>query len=179
MKSRMKTFARYGSDCGSGAVSHEPGEAVLDERGFTLLELFVVLVIISILVLIGIPSFREVRTMAQESRCMAEIRGLEQSINAYVIDKNTLPSDLSHDLTNVNLVDPWGHPYQYLNIANGGVQYEDSAGHALNDDFDLYSTGKDGATTERISLVPGADSVSNDDIVRASEGVYVGRADKF
>ena len=44
----------------------------------------------------------------------------------------------------------------------------------LNSDFDLYSMGPDGA-----SQPPLAAPVSHDDIIRASDGAYVGSAEGY
>ena len=44
----------------------------------------------------------------------------------------------------------------------------------MNSDYDLYSTGKDGAGSPPITAKP-----SQDDVIRASNGSYVGLAANF
>jgi len=44
----------------------------------------------------------------------------------------------------------------------------------LNSDYDLYSDGQDGQTTAPITA-----QKSQDDIIRASDGAYVGLASQF
>ena len=70
-------------------------------------------------------------------------------------------------------LDPWGNPYEYLNIAQGGNQgaRKDKSLVPINSTYDLYSKGRDGDSKK--SLVP---KVSQDDIVRANDGAFVGLA---
>jgi general secretion pathway protein G len=44
----------------------------------------------------------------------------------------------------------------------------------LNDDYDLYSMGQDGVSVSPITAKP-----SQDDILRASDGSYLGLASQF
>jgi general secretion pathway protein G len=44
----------------------------------------------------------------------------------------------------------------------------------LNTDYDLYSMGKDGQTQ-----APLTSSVSDDDVIRANDGGYVGLAEQY
>jgi general secretion pathway protein G len=46
--------------------------------------------------------------------------------------------------------------------------------HPLNSDFDLYSMGKDG-----LSQAPITARASQDDIIRASDGGFIGLAAQF
>jgi general secretion pathway protein G len=70
-------------------------------------------------------------------------------------------------------VDPWGHPYQYVNVAHAkpGDVRRDRNLTPLNSDFDLYSLGPDGRTDARLDQGKG-----RDDIVRANNGQFVGVA---
>ena len=74
--------------------------------------------------------------------------------------------------------DPWGHPYQYFNHAtgtgNGGILRQDLFLVSLNEDYDLYSLGKDGQTAASIGA-----NISLDDIIRASSGAYTGPASQY
>ena len=75
-------------------------------------------------------------------------------------------------------VDPWGRPYAYLNIAaaGGGVGgfRKDKNLNPLNTDFDLYSSGKDGASSGPLSAQD-----SRDDIVRANNGSFIGKGEDY
>ena len=70
-------------------------------------------------------------------------------------------------------LDPWGNPYQYLvyTSTNKGQQRKDKFLVPLNPTYDLYSMGKDGQ-----SVPPLTAKVSQDDIVRADDGGFVGLA---
>jgi len=78
------------------------------------------------------------------------------------------------------LLDPWGNPYQYLNLSDPTIK--DIKGKArkdrnlvpINSDYDLYSTGK-----EWMSASPLTAKGSHDDIVRAGNGRFVGKASDF
>ena len=71
-------------------------------------------------------------------------------------------------------VDPWGNPYRYVNVATAerGDARRDRNSRPLNNDFDLYSMGPDGATGAQLD-----DGDTHDDIVRANNGQYIGAAE--
>jgi general secretion pathway protein G len=78
-----------------------------------------------------------------------------------------------------SLLDPWGHPYQYLKIAGGDVKGKgklrrDRFLNPLNADYDLYSMGPDGDTKTNLNA-----KESRDDIVRANSGAFIGTASDF
>ena len=73
-------------------------------------------------------------------------------------------------------MDPYGNPYQYQTFAGPGVggRRKDQWDNPLNDDYDLYSMGKDGQTAQHLH-----NKKSHDDIVRAREGRFIGLAAEF
>ncbi|MCD0259822.1 type II secretion system major pseudopilin GspG [Xanthomonas melonis] len=121
-------------------------------RGFTLVELMVVIVIIGLLatvVMINVMPSQD-RAMAEKAR--ADVAVLEQALETYRLDNLTYPSTEQGLQALLNLPtglarperyrqggyirrlpeDPWGHAYQYRRPGrNGG--------------FDVYSFGADGA----------------------------------
>lgn len=160
---------------------------LVDNHGFTLVELIIAVAIIGILATMAVPAYTEISQKVKNTSAKSDIRTLELAINAYTIDQNKLPNQLTDIGTQANLKDPWKHPYHYFNIITGtgdpGPQYTTYGApptNILNDDYDLYSMGADGNTAH---LIPDptdpAASTSKDDIVRAGDGSTVEFASEF
>lgn len=121
------------------------------QRGFTLIEIMVVVVILGILAAVVVPRIMDRPDDARIAKARQDIRVLESSLNLYKLDNFYYPSTqqgLEALVTQPsgepaarnwksggyvqNLPkDPWGNDYQYL---NPGVRGE----------FDLFSLGADG-----------------------------------
>jgi len=145
-------------------------------RGFTLIELLIVMAILMTISAIAIPNFMAAIDQARIARATAEIHTLEDEILLYYTINSKYPDDLGQ-VGYGSLLDPWGNPYQYLNHATmkgNGAARKDRFLVPLNSDYDLYSMGKDGK-----SVSPLTAKSSQDDIVRASDGSYVGLASQF
>jgi general secretion pathway protein G len=143
--------------------------------GFTLIEVCIVIAIIATLSAIAVPNYLRYKNKAMIIVAVSDIRMIEKQISLFSQENDgQLPNKLS-DLTTVKTVnDPWGHPYQYLRIDGGKHSAEGKARKNMSDvpvnqDYDLYSKGKDGKTNQ--SFKP---PVSQDDVVRAYDGQYVG-----
>jgi general secretion pathway protein G len=183
MKIKDKTCVRYRGDYPREIMAEAvpiEGRAALGNRGFTLLELLVVILIIGILIAIAVPGYTELKNSAKISRCAEEIRGIEKAIGSYQADHGSLPDSLD-DLKQGTFKDAWGNPYVYLKIGNTPplpqLRYD---GHFvwLNEDFDLYSMGEDGISTYDLFGGPMAAASAND-IIRAADGGYVGLAEQY
>ena len=149
-------------------------------RGFTIIEILIVLAIICILAAIAIPGYVTYRHKAKVAMMMAELRMLEKEITNYTIDNGDFPSDLS-DIGCDQWRDAWDQPYKYLKIAGenpkGGVKGKrrrDRNMNPVNSDYDLYSMGSDGRTQAQFTAKFG-----RDDIVRARDGDYFGLAENY
>ncbi|MGC4076767.1 MAG: type II secretion system major pseudopilin GspG [Rubrivivax sp.] len=118
-------------------------------RGFTLIELMVVLVILGVLAALIVPNVLNRADDARVTAARTDIHNLMQALKLYKLDNQRFPTTeqgldaLIHKPT-ANPVppnwkpyldklpnDPWGHPYQYL---NPGVKGE----------IDVFSYGADG-----------------------------------
>jgi general secretion pathway protein G len=147
--------------------------------GFTLVELLVVVAMLGTLSGIGIPAYTRYIDKARITKAIAEIRMLQNEIKLYEIGENTLPNSLA-DIGWGTLLDPYGRPYQYVNFATGlksagvGGKRKDQWDNPLNDDYDLYSMGKDGDSAQHLH-----NKKSHDDIIRAREGRFIGLASEF
>ena len=118
------------------------------EQGFTLIEVMVVVVILSILAAIIVPRIMDRPDKARMVKAQADIRALESALNLYRLDNNNYPTT---DEGLEALVqkpadaptwkeggyvdrlpkDPWGRPYQYLSPGTHGT-------------VDIFSLGADG-----------------------------------
>ncbi|MGH7260378.1 MAG: type IV pilin protein [Nitrospiraceae bacterium] len=208
-------------------------------KGYSLIELMMVVVIIGLLASFAIPKYEGYIEKARIARSIAEIRYFERDIEGYYVEHEKYPNsleDLGRSLN--NLLDPWGNPYQYLLLAGtnfvsngGGGLYAhgrwtpdiitaaagsehgfwsgswffseawatppppppppsasgvgcDGGGSPkprkdrflkpVSSDYDLYSMGPDGQCKENLNHKD-----SRDDIVRASDGAFVGVAENF
>ncbi|MBX3236415.1 MAG: prepilin-type N-terminal cleavage/methylation domain-containing protein [Nitrospiraceae bacterium] len=95
------------------------------QQGFTIVELSIVVAIIGTLAGLAVPAYVGYLDKARIARCIAEIRYIERAVDAYEAANETLPDTLAEAGAG-GMVDPWGNPYEYLNIAalalpgNGG-----------------------------------------------------------
>ena len=145
-------------------------------RGFTLVELLIVMAIILTISAIAVPSLQAALDDARIARAVADIHTIETDIEAYEVQHGYLPNSLA-DIGDDQLVDPWGNPYQYLNFAlakGKGKMRKDRFLVPLNSDYDLYSMGKDGESVPPITA-----KESQDDIIRANDGSLVGLASQY
>lgn len=124
------------------------------QRGFTLIEIMVVVVIIGVLGAIVVPQFMSRPDQAKVTAARIDIQAITTSLEMYRLDNFSYPSTQQGLEALVKYpqgapvprnwnaqgylksipVDPWGTPYQYL---NPGV-------HSADGSYDLYSLGADG-----------------------------------
>jgi general secretion pathway protein G len=130
-----------------------------------------VMVILGTLALIAIPRLQATIYQARVARAIGDIRTLETDIDG----RDSLPATLA-EIGRDAMLDPWGRPYVYAPLSGHGAggARKDRFLVPLNSTYDLYSKGKDGATSPPLTAAQ-----SRDDVVRAADGAYIGLASKF
>ena len=124
--------------------------ALLGLRGFTLIELMVILVIIGVLAALIVPNVLDRADDSRTTAAKTDVNNLMQALKLYKLDNQRYPTGeqglqalLNRPTTGPQApnwrpyvdklpTDPWGRPYQYL---NPGVHRE----------VDVLSLGADGA----------------------------------
>jgi len=122
-----------------------------DQRGFTLIEIMVVVVILGILAAIVVPRLLDEPERARRTSAATQIRSFEEALGMFRLDNGYYPSTeqgLEALVTQPTIGriptrykeggyirripnDPWGNPYVYLSPGVHG-------------DYDLLSYGADG-----------------------------------
>lgn len=147
-------------------------------RGVTLIELLIGLAVIGLLSAIAIPQFIGYQQKAAAQEAVMAIGTLSGHIDRFRTEFDMLPLDLEAAIGDIP-DDPWGNPYEYLNLEAGlpgtnGKRRRDKNMNPVNSDYDLYSKGPDGQSQAQFVAAK-----ARDDIVRAADGDFIGIAEDF
>lgn len=132
--------------------------------------------IIAVIAGIAIPSYGDYRARALNAQARADIVLIDTQIARYEVTTNGgMPDSL--DQVGGAPLDPWGNPYQFLNLRDPANLHDarmDHNLHPINTDYDLYSMGPDGRSVKPLTGAP-----SRDDIIRGRNGRFIGVATDF
>ena len=143
--------------------------------GYTLIEVMIVTGIIGIAVSLAYPSYINYFDKLDTATVESDFQTIDQKMAIYFASYGKYPPSLG--AIGMDIDDPWGEPYQYLNmeLANGnGKKRKDHNLVPINTDYDLYSKGPDGKSASPLTA-----AISQDDIVRANNGGYIGVASDY
>lgn len=149
------------------------------QKAMTLIEILLAVAIVGTLMAVGVPVYTNAIYKARVNQAISKVALMGQKIEDFMIDYGRLPTTLD-EIGEPNASDPWGNPYEYLVIFGvdkteiDGKLRKDRFLIPLNNDFDLYSIGKD-----EMSVAPLTAEESHDDIIRANNGGFVGLAYKY
>lgn len=125
-----------------------------DQRGFTLVELLIVVIILAVLSGIAVPSYMALRNRARKSATENEMRNIATALELYQADNESYPAssdidalatDLVDYMANMPTADAWDNAYSYSATDTG---------------YTLTSNGADGTS-------------GNDDDIQLSNGAFV------
>ena len=119
-------------------------------RGFTLVEVLLVLIILVIIGSIVVPNLFGVKDKADIDASRAQINSLKGAMNVYRLHMNKYPStlkDLTDEPSDKSAADKWAGPYLEGSMKEDpwGNEYQYvSPGKKNPDSYDLSSNGPDG-----------------------------------
>lgn len=149
------------------------------QLGFTLMELMLATAVVGLLAALAIPGYSRVIENLKVDRAAQDLMLIANQVQRYRTTHDfRLPLTLDQ-LTGIPRLDPWDHPYRYLNFEDPapgtqGKIRKDHNLHPLNTEFDLYSEGPDG-----LSSAPLTAAASRDDVIWARDGSFVGKGKDF
>ena len=94
-----------------------------ENNAFTLIEIIIVILLVSILAVISYRYFIGISYESKRSRVINDLNTLSQAMIRYYADNGHWPSktdDLIPDYISENKIDPWGHAYSIYIETSGG-----------------------------------------------------------
>jgi general secretion pathway protein G len=145
------------------------------QRGMAFSELMIAGTVAALIAAVGVRGVKGYMNHAETARAIGDIGSISLQLYRWQSNTRRFPDTLAEAGLD-RLVDPWGNPYRYVNVATAKTDdvRRDRNLRPLNTDFDLYSLGPDGGTQSQL-----VDAEARDDIVRANDGRFVGVAQDY
>ncbi len=132
-------------------------------RGFTLIEIMLVVIIIGVLAAMVVPRFAGRTEQAKMARARSDVASIGLALDLYELDMGKYPAalvdltakDAPSGLTTQEEKAQWNGPYLKKGLPKDpwGREYQFASQSQHNQDYDLYSLGPDGQ--------PGNDDITN------------------
>jgi general secretion pathway protein G len=161
----------WGTACGYASshpspIAHDPSRRRLrSERGFTFIEIMVVVAILAILAALVVPRIMGRTDDAKRTAAKVQIRNIEGALQLYKLDNGIYPTTEQGlkalvEKPSVGVVpkkwklggyiqklpeDPWGNPYKYFSPSQTPIQNPGQTS-SLRGEYDVISLGTDGET---------------------------------
>ena len=153
------------------SLKEQKGESKM-KRGFTLVELLIVIAVIAILIGIALPSFKGMQDEGNIAKAKAELRTIQTAVESYYINNGSYPTDApawqsaltgaSPTIIGAVLTDPFSSTnaeYQLVYSSNGNY-------------YAVYSVGTSGSAS--VTAVSDAGDVTES----ASTCIYVSNGER-
>jgi general secretion pathway protein G len=127
---------------------------------------------VGVLASIGIPRLQKSVELARVAKAIGDIQAIQTEVSSL----DSLPTSLAA-VNRAGYQDPWNRPYVFLKLEGTkgkGAARKDHFLVPLNSDYDLYSKGKDGASSGPLTA-----KASGDDVIRANNGGFIGLASRY
>jgi general secretion pathway protein G len=127
---------------------------LVDRRGFTLIEIMVVVIILGLLAVLVAPRVIDKLSVAKDKAARTQIELLGQALDDYRLDNGIYPTSQQglEALWTKPVTTPqprnWSHPYLKKRVPNdpwGNPYVYRSPGESNPDSYDLLSLGSDGS----------------------------------
>ena len=118
----------------------------MNKKGFTLVELLIVVAIIGIVAAIAIPNLLTALQKGKQKTTMGDMHTLGNAVDSYITDWSMSPVDTG--TMRVSIDQTWFRPFYIKTLPNRdgwGNDFDyDAVGGAASDDYSIISYGRDG-----------------------------------
>jgi type IV pilus assembly protein PilA len=119
-----------------------------NEKGFTLIELMIVIAIIGILAAIAIPQFNAYRARSYNAGALSDLRNIETAVEAYYVDFQKYPTGITPTAGGTVLSTNYG--YTKTNGVSGGAITGGASAYTI---ANVYNTLAAASSQNSYSLV--------------------------